>query len=858
MARELAIEITAETASAEAALARVDEGMRRIATTSETTSRSLEDVEKRVDRNIGAIEKKYADQEQAAKKAQKATEQQARSMGDLEAAVRRYAAPAVIGFAIKQTLEYADSVATLANRLSIAPGRLQALEFSAKQFNITLDPLARSIGMMSDRIGSGDKSAVAAIERLGLSFKTIRSLAPDAAFIEIARAVAQVEDPMQRAADATDIFGRTGLELLPLLTSDIDALMKKAKQLGFVMEDETTKAAADLNDQLGNLVDTGKRLIMVFFAPLLPILSPLITGIGFLTAELGKMITTILSPLAQMREFAELLGVIASKVPTVPKGPGATFLPGQLPTMGIPDTTGLFPSGRSGGGGRSNVLPFVRPGYEPMDPGYAAWLQQARGPMGGFGGGFSGWATSPTLGDAGFTGGLPFAPYAGTVGMNRPGLSTGGFMSGAGGRFLGAGLGMATQFLPGMSGMGANIGSGLGGALGGLKGVTGMLGSFAPFLGPLAGIAGGLIGKLFGPSEADKTRDARGSFIEDFGGMGALQTAAGKAGFDLSGLMGAKKQGVLEQEIRKLEKAITDFDDKVVDAQRHLDGLNSELHGTLTAAKDLGYNFDKEGKLVSVSFEKMQEKAKQYGLDLDALGPAFQKQRLHEAATTIINDFELLTLGGADVGTVLSGMSDEINTLVNDSIKFGTEIPANMEPWIKELITSNKLVDENGMAITDLGALKFAAPIETEFAKITAKLTELVDGIAAAVAKLDELTRPRTVQIGYQVDVPPDVPLDYSSGGGFVRHPKYLAGGWVPRGTDTVPAMLTPGEGVMRREAVSRLMRGDWPQGGGGMSISIDSVTVGSGARSEAEFEVQIGRAVVQGLKRKGVRLNAA
>ena len=58
--------------------------------------------------------------------------------------------------------------------------------------------------------------------------------------------------------------------------------------------------------------------------------------------------------------------------------------------------------------------------------------------------------------------------------------------------------------------------------------------------------------------------------------------------------------------------------------------------------------------------------------------------------------------------------------------------------------------------------------------------------------------------------------------GGIVPHPRYLSGGgMIPRGTDTVPAMLTPGEGVMRREAVSRLMRGDWP-------ISIITTMIGT------------------------------
>jgi hypothetical protein len=45
------------------------------------------------------------------------------------------------------------------------------------------------------------------------------------------------------------------------------------------------------------------------------------------------------------------------------------------------------------------------------------------------------------------------------------------------------------------------------------------------------------------------------------------------------------------------------------------------------------------------------------------------------------------------------------------------------------------------------------------------------------------------------------IPPVYRSGGGMI--PKYFAAGGYSRGTDTVPAMLTPGEFVMSKYAVS-------------------------------------------------------
>src|SRR5688500_17561399 len=64
------------------------------------------------------------------------------------------------------------------------------------------------------------------------------------------------------------------------------------------------------------------------------------------------------------------------------------------------------------------------------------------------------------------------------------------------------------------------------------------------------------------------------------------------------------------------------------------------------------------------------------------------------------------------------------------------------------------------------------------------------------------------IPVRFDVDDPPEAPRPegYATGGVV----KYLARGgfgdrWRPRGTDTVPAMLTPGEGVLNVAAMNRL-----------------------------------------------------
>jgi len=257
------------------------------------------------------------------------------------------------------------------------------------------------------------------------------------------------------------------------------------------------------------------------------------------------------------------------------------------------------------------------------------------------------------------------------------------------------------------------------------------------------------------------------------------------------GLFGGDDSKKAAEEAAKMaaqQKAALEQAQQYADSlQTRLSEAKGELTGLIGEAEKLGYVFNEQGELTSVSFERMQEVAKSYGIDLASLGPQFQSARLHEGAAAIINDFELLTRGGADVGGVLFGMSGSISQLVTDSIKFGTAIPANMKPWIDELLRSGHLVDENGVKITDLSALQFGDPIATQFEKITTALQAVVDSLNRVAASIAAIPTGRTVTIrtDYVDSGPPagfgDVHVGERRGDenhGFAGGTKGVTGSW--------------------------------------------------------------------------------
>lgn len=315
--------------------------------------------------------------------------------------------------------------------------------------------------------------------------------------------------------------------------------------------------------------------------------------------------------------------------------------------------------------------------------------------------------------------------------------------------------------------IGSQIGAGIGGSIG--KALGGKSGEqIGAALGALVGPLMEGVKKLFGIGINEAVKKAnkeieklRGELLNTHGTMAQLEAKANALGLSFQANWGHQGQAglvaftaLMKEFEARLGAANTKFGDLFTQAKGLGIALPAALQASIQHLIDIGVitgdvatQFGALTGQTGVDFEKMQAAATKYGVDLGSLGPQFQSARLHASAVEIINDFQLLIAGGASVGGVLLGMKDEINALVNDSIKFGTEIPANMQPWIAELMRTGHLTDENGNKITDLTGIKFGEPIKTEFEKVTDALADLITKMDAFVAAIAEATASRTQHI---------------------------------------------------------------------------------------------------------------
>lgn len=189
--------------------------------------------------------------------------------------------------ATMQTAAYADDLNDAAIRTGASVEALQELGYAASQsgasaetINHALTKLSMTMGEAAKGTGEAGKAFAALGVKVTDSDGKLRRT--DDVFTALATAVAKIENPTERSAKALDVFGRAGIQLLPLLAEGEDGLAKlrqEARDLGLVMGGEAVEAGANFNDSIDSLKDTWESLKRDLAGPIIEALLPVVEGI---------------------------------------------------------------------------------------------------------------------------------------------------------------------------------------------------------------------------------------------------------------------------------------------------------------------------------------------------------------------------------------------------------------------------------------------------------------------------------------------------------------------------------------------------------------------------------------------------
>lgn len=193
------------------------------------------------------------------------------------------AAPFIASF--HHFVEAGSELQDMADRTGLAVEALQELKHAAEQSGSSAEDLEKGLKAMDQflvNVAAGAPAALDSLDRLGLRFDEINQLTREERFHIFADAIAGIDNASMRTALVLDVFGRTGMALLPLLragSSGIRELREEARRLGLVMAAEDVAAAEALGDQLANLMKIAKAMAFQIGASVAPLIKVMVDAI---------------------------------------------------------------------------------------------------------------------------------------------------------------------------------------------------------------------------------------------------------------------------------------------------------------------------------------------------------------------------------------------------------------------------------------------------------------------------------------------------------------------------------------------------------------------------------------------------
>lgn len=287
--------------------------------------------------------------------------------------------------AISESIRTYDQLDDAALRIGISAENFQELNYAFGQIGISAEKTERSLTKFNRSIGDvvlrgkdAPKELREAFEALGLSVQDVQRGANNmpGLLARVADGLSGLDSQSKRTAAAMSILGRSGAELLPLLTQGGDALemyMQKAHDVGAVLDNDLVQAYSTAGDALAELDQRWDAQIGILVGGMLPAYMNAKTAVVDLLTEINGLIGTLpeaerfwqafsdaaFRPLGPIRSILEALGLLESKLNQVQHGASGSWGDGAGLVV-----DGITPSG---------IEPPNAIGRPPVRPEAEAW-----------------------------------------------------------------------------------------------------------------------------------------------------------------------------------------------------------------------------------------------------------------------------------------------------------------------------------------------------------------------------------------------------------------------------------------------------------------------------------------------------
>lgn len=200
------------------------------------------------------------------------------------------------------TAKYGDHVDKMSQKIGISADSYQKWDYVMQRAGTSIDSMKMGMKTLSKQAVKGSDS----FKKLGISQEQLKNMNQEQLFAATIKGLSGMEEGTERAALASELLGRAGSDLGPLLNEGTDAIqeqMKMAEKYGMVMSDDAVKASADFEDALTTLKMAGDGLKNKLGASVLPFITKGIYALSDAFATLHNYVD------AGMEGFKRVTGV---------------------------------------------------------------------------------------------------------------------------------------------------------------------------------------------------------------------------------------------------------------------------------------------------------------------------------------------------------------------------------------------------------------------------------------------------------------------------------------------------------------------------------------------------------------------
>lgn len=235
---------------------------------------------------------------------------------------------------INDAFKTLDATAKRALKLQVDVQEIRGLELAAELSGLAVEKINTSYGILIRNIAAanaGGKQQQQLFQQLGLDAQKLGGMGAADQFQAIATALDGIQDRTQKANAAIQLFGKSGLDLLPLMANQgkgIADAMKDAQRIGgFISTAEAGRVEA-ANDSFSRLAFTVRSLFQRIAVDMAPALTRLFTtmaeglkpgtALNAMLQTFGSVATLLVNVLDvllnEVRFLSEFFGVWTGKL----------------------------------------------------------------------------------------------------------------------------------------------------------------------------------------------------------------------------------------------------------------------------------------------------------------------------------------------------------------------------------------------------------------------------------------------------------------------------------------------------------------------------------------------------------------